>query len=171
MGPSILLHESFRKYLRHNICDCSSVIGDGRDVLLSSCNYDCTCNYTLFEPVCGADDLTYFSPCRGGCQKSYVGDNQDVCKFSLCITIMYNIIIILTKQVPIFENCTCVAENLSKDKGQHAVLVGEYIGNSTASNGKCKTGCRNLGLFLFCVGLVVFFIFILKIPTILVTIR
>ena len=72
-----------------------------------------------------------------------------------------------------FENCTCVAENLSKDKRQHAVLVGEYIqfGNSTANNGKCKTGCQNLGPFLFCVGVLVFFIFILKIPTILVTIR
>ena len=55
--------------------------------------------------------------------------------------------------------------------GQDAILIGNYIGNSTASNGKCKTNCHNLGIFLFCVGLLVFFIFVLKIPTILVTIR
>ena len=84
------------------------------------------------------------------------------------------------KQVPVFENCSCVAENLYhssiEDKiemvgGQHAMLIRDYIGNSTVSNGKCKTNCHNLGMFLFCVGLLVFFIFILKIPTILVTIR
>ena len=81
----------FSEYFRHNnyvLCDYSSVVGDGRDVLLSSCNYDCTCNSTLFEPVCGADDLTYFSPCRAGCQKSYIDDNQDVCKISSHITIV-----------------------------------------------------------------------------------
>ena len=61
------------------LCDCSSVIGDGRDVLVSSCNYECMCNSSLFEPVCGADDLTYFSPCRAGCQKSYIDDNPNVC--------------------------------------------------------------------------------------------
>jgi hypothetical protein len=151
------------------------VIGDGRDVLLSSCNYDCMCNSTLFEPVCGVDDLTYFSPCRAGCQKSYIGGNQNVCKIkSFHVLLILLNTCTLTKQVPIFENCTCVAENLSKDKtinDQHTVLIGEYIGNSTASNGKCKTNCRNLGPFLFCVGILVFFIFLLKIPTILVTIR
>ena len=39
------------------------------DVLLSSCNFDCNCTSTIFEPVCGADGISYFSPCRGGCQK------------------------------------------------------------------------------------------------------
>ena len=39
------------------------------DVTISSCNYDCMCTSSIYEPVCGADDLTYFSPCRAGCMK------------------------------------------------------------------------------------------------------
>ena len=35
--------------------------------LLSFCNSHCACNSTNYEPVCGADDHTYFSPCRAGC--------------------------------------------------------------------------------------------------------
>ena len=27
------------------------------------------CTSSIYEPVCGADDLTYFSPCRAGCMK------------------------------------------------------------------------------------------------------
>ena len=92
----------------------------------------------------------------------------------MAVYLQYYYYCVLTKQVPAFENCSCVAENLSKFKtfaDQHAVLTGAHIGNSTAINGKCQINCHNLGIFLFCVALLVFFIFILKIPTILVTIR
>ena len=27
------------------------------------------CTSSIYEPVCGADDLTYFSACRAGCMK------------------------------------------------------------------------------------------------------
>ena len=80
-------------------------------------------------------------------------------------------------QAPIFENCSCVTENLHHLSntiavgGQQGVLIHELRDNSTATNGKCKTGCRNLGVFLMFVGVLVFFIFFLKIPTVLITIR
>lgn len=45
--------------------------GDTR-FLNSSCAVGCQCNSTLFEPVCGADDLTYFSPCRASCHKALI---------------------------------------------------------------------------------------------------
>jgi len=39
----------------------------------STCNFDCSCDIERFEPVCGADGLTYFSPCYAGCHNS-LGD-------------------------------------------------------------------------------------------------
>ena len=98
-----------------------------------------------------------------------------------CLIFYMNIIflLLLTKQAPVFENCSCVAENIYHSSNeslathQQTTLVQEYnvMGSSTAINGKCKTNCRNLGFFLLVVGMIVFLVFLLKIPTILVTIR
>ena len=52
------------------------------DVLLSSCNFDCNCTSTIFEPVCGADGITYFSPCRGGCQKRILDGAPNVSEWT-----------------------------------------------------------------------------------------
>jgi len=38
--------------------------------LTSSCNAGCGCNPDVYQPVCGADGITYFSGCHAGCQQS-----------------------------------------------------------------------------------------------------
>ena len=35
--------------------------------LVSECNSGCECSTNTFSPVCGADNVTYFSPCFAGC--------------------------------------------------------------------------------------------------------
>jgi len=35
--------------------------------LSARCNIDCHCMSDVFEPICGADNLIYFSPCYAGC--------------------------------------------------------------------------------------------------------
>ena len=44
----------------------------------SNCTTSCNCTSTIFEPVCGADDLTYFSPCRAGCDKYFRNGDESV---------------------------------------------------------------------------------------------
>ena len=34
--------------------------------LTSSCNFGCECDMNDVQPVCGANGLTYFSPCHAG---------------------------------------------------------------------------------------------------------
>ena len=52
--------------------------------LTASCNFGCECDVNDVQPVCGANGLTYFSPCHAGCTD--VGSNSDnftncACKF------------------------------------------------------------------------------------------
>ncbi|XP_051878277.1 solute carrier organic anion transporter family member 2B1-like [Pristis pectinata] len=37
--------------------------------LVSSCNMNCQCLATAFNPVCGKDGIEYVSPCHAGCKK------------------------------------------------------------------------------------------------------
>ena len=53
--------------------------------LTASCNFGCECDVNDVQPVCGANGLTYFSPCHAGCTD--VGSTSDnytncACKFS-----------------------------------------------------------------------------------------
>ena len=56
------------------------------DVLISpNCAMTCNCNSSVYEPVCGADQVTYFSPCRAGCLKNTNGNDsmvQCICTMS-----------------------------------------------------------------------------------------
>ncbi|EEC15358.1 organic anion transporter, putative, partial [Ixodes scapularis] len=39
--------------------------------LKMKCNENCSCSEMLYSPICGADNVTYFSPCFAGCRKDY----------------------------------------------------------------------------------------------------
>lgn len=52
--------------------------------LLSNCNKDCGCP-GIFSPVCGRDNMQYFSACYAGCKRSKMekASNIKVTEFSL----------------------------------------------------------------------------------------
>ena len=44
--------------------------------LTSSCNSNCLCSPTHIEPICGANGITYFSPCYAGCKQYKAHDSS-----------------------------------------------------------------------------------------------
>nr|XP_042704873.1 solute carrier organic anion transporter family member 1A2 isoform X2 [Chrysemys picta bellii] len=67
--------------------------------LLADCNSDCDCSVKMWDPVCGANGITYVSPCLAGCTAS---DG--------------------TRKYTVFENCTCVAASGFSSGNVSAVL-------------------------------------------------
>ena len=37
----------------------------------SKCNSNCSCSLDVYNPICGADDVLYYSPCYAGCLQTY----------------------------------------------------------------------------------------------------
>ena len=43
-----------------------------------ACNENCSCTTTSYDPVCGADDVQYFTPCYAGCTNKHDQDENTV---------------------------------------------------------------------------------------------
>lgn len=71
----------------------------------------------------------------------------------------------------VFSNCACISENLLSEASGDLTTPTQLLENSTASDGRCPQTCNTLGLWLFLIAIVVFLIFVLRIPTLLITIR
>ena len=67
--------------------EAHSTLHAGNSKLRSQCNERCECTTLLYNPVCGTDNLTYFTPCFAGCQGRPTLDKKEL----------------------IYSNCTCVA--------------------------------------------------------------
>ncbi|KAK7884699.1 hypothetical protein WMY93_027822 [Mugilogobius chulae] len=61
------------------------------DRLTAQCNSNCSCDKQQFSPVCGADDVMYFSPCYAGCSSINTTSGRQV-----------------------YGDCSCVAANGSR---------------------------------------------------------
>ena len=62
---------------------CSELSGESD--LQSECNQACGCRNVYLDPVCGDNDVTYFSACAAGCLNYTVQDGVKV-KASLTST-------------------------------------------------------------------------------------
>lgn len=55
------------------LTDCScvslSALPGGHLNLTAACNAQCGCLQESYSPVCGTDDIMYYSPCHAGCRK------------------------------------------------------------------------------------------------------
>lgn len=70
---------------------------------MDECQEPCQCQYNSFTPVCGIDNVVYYSPCHAGCT-SQAG-------------------------VGIYSNCSCVASNLNIDQSEGVAFYGRCEDN------------------------------------------
>jgi len=59
------------------LCSLYSTLVKDDQTLNATCNSNCDCKSTIFDPVC-SDGITYFSPCQAGCDKYYLNGDRDV---------------------------------------------------------------------------------------------
>ncbi|XP_054837574.1 solute carrier organic anion transporter family member 4A1 [Eublepharis macularius] len=52
-----------------------SILPEGRLNLSSPCNTECECLRETYSPICGSDNIMYYSPCHAGCKR--VSSNQN----------------------------------------------------------------------------------------------
>eukprot|EP00058_Branchiostoma_floridae_P020586 XP_002606076.1 hypothetical protein BRAFLDRAFT_125100 [Branchiostoma floridae] len=53
--------------------------------LIDGCNARCGCSSDQYQPVCGGDELVYFSPCLAGCQGLATNNGSQVYDNCMCV--------------------------------------------------------------------------------------
>ena len=84
--------------------------------MTSECNINCNCDPFVFKPVCGSDDVNYFSPCFAGCTEETIpNDAAIVClpslDFQACIVSGQNLTCIT---VPDFRSTRVVNASMEE---------------------------------------------------------
>uniref|UniRef100_A0A1A9ZVS2 Solute carrier organic anion transporter family member n=1 Tax=Glossina pallidipes TaxID=7398 RepID=A0A1A9ZVS2_GLOPL len=60
--------------------------------LEDACNANCSCNRDIYDPVCGIDDIMYYSPCFAGCSDESV-KNDEIKSYVECECIRHDSIL------------------------------------------------------------------------------
>nr|XP_037270307.1 solute carrier organic anion transporter family member 4A1-like [Rhipicephalus microplus] len=114
--------------------------------LSHSCNAHCNCSGVGYDPVCGSDNFTYYSPCVAGC-----GNVRNFRKTKL------------------YSQCTCV-------HGPTLFMASEGESNETgfhymARRDPCTADCGLIVVYAAAVFVALFFTFLLIVPALTALLR
>ncbi|KAH7960969.1 hypothetical protein HPB49_025482 [Dermacentor silvarum] len=114
--------------------------------LEQSCNAYCNCSGIGYDPVCGSDNYTYYSPCIAGC--------GNVRNF---------------KRTKLYTQCACV-------DGPTLFMAAEENSNETgnyymARRDPCTTDCRLIVVYAIAMFVALFFTFLLIVPALTALLR
>ncbi|XP_067410215.1 solute carrier organic anion transporter family member 4A1 [Emydura macquarii macquarii] len=62
-----------------------SILLESSQNLTAACNTECGCLREIYSPVCGSDDIMYYSPCHAGCKTSLLESGKKVYHECSCI--------------------------------------------------------------------------------------
>eukprot|EP00118_Oscarella_pearsei_P014019 m.117184 g.117184 ORF g.117184 m.117184 type:complete len:626 (+) comp37608_c0_seq1:11-1888(+) len=108
--------------------------GSVKDNLTSPCNRRCSCESEVFDPVCGIDGFTYFSPCYAGCQFKINATGEEGSDKS------------------VFSNCSCVS-------GSAWLQPGAQMYQVTSGHCSLEGGCNWLVPFSILLAVSIFLMF------------
>lgn len=119
--------------------------------LTSRCNKDCGCQDVPYDPVCGTNNVMYFSPCHAGC--SSMEEGQDGLK--------------------VFTGCVCVAALATPPfTPSSSQEVGDpRLASDSALREKCPAACSLMPIFLVIFFIVMMLTFIISLPALSGTLR
>ncbi|XP_077534372.1 solute carrier organic anion transporter family member 4A1-like [Haemaphysalis longicornis] len=107
-----------------------------------TCNAHCNCSATVYDPVCGTDNFTYYSPCIAGCTDSK-----------------------RLKKTTLYAPCTCVA-------GPSLPFLGNESGfQYMAKRDPCASECGLIPLYGLAMFVALFFTFLLIVPALTALLR
>jgi len=120
--------------------------------LESSCNADCGCSRTQFDPICGLDDVMYYSPCYAGCSNE-----------------------VSLRDTKVYTNCACINStgvNMTSLLTEAETPPSTYHpGSYQATNQMCSSLCPYLWPFVALIFLTMFFTFLSTMPALSATLR
>ena len=111
----------------------------------ASCARECECMSHTYEPVCGQDGLTYFSPCRAGCTSTVI---DGVRIYAILLLYLFWCLFVQSYS---FTNCSCVSNYLNTTM-------------ASATDGICESDCIALAPFVVILLVVFFLVFVTQIP-------
>ncbi|KAH8282581.1 hypothetical protein KR054_008553 [Drosophila jambulina] len=115
----------------------------GPIALEASCNANCECSRSNYDPICGVNGVMYYSPCYAGCSQE---EHVDSLKR--------------------YHNCSCI-----ESVGWVDLEVEDGYPRPEATNLKCDSTCQSLPLFVGLCFVLMVFTFLATMPALSATLR
>ena len=110
--------------------------------LTDSCNFGCECDMNDVQPVCGADGLTYFSPCHAGCTSLLSSHN--------------------------YTDCACVGGG---ERDRFSAAGADVTRVPVATAGPCYTQCQMILPFMVLLFFMTLLVAVTQMPVLMVVLR
>jgi len=138
--------------------------------LTASCNFGCECDMNDVQPVCGANGLTYFSPCHAGCTS--VGTNKN--NYTNCACVLKT----MEDDLGLREPLGPLAGAFSGGGGDHTPMGGAEASAFTevtmipvATAGPCYTNCQMVMPFMVLLFFMTLVVAVTQMPVLMVVLR